>query len=79
MELVGRTDDLLGAMRGCDCAWEAAVPALQSGTWLAGLGYGEARIAGDYRGSRSIWAPGAAWCPLTCDRAPGSRRAAAQH
>ena len=59
-----RTDDLLGAIRECDCARAAAVPALESGTLPARSRPVEAQIAEDYRGLRSIWAPQPSWCPF---------------
>ena len=59
-----RTDDLLGAIRECDPAWEAPFSALESGLSPAGSRRGEAQIAANHRGLRPIWAPEAVPCPL---------------
>ena len=59
-----RTSDLLLVRRGRTAALEAAFSALESERRLARSRPRAARIAVDYRGLRSIWAPEAAWCPF---------------
>ena len=63
-----RTDDLLGAIRGAiGCSrqrmWLWAAESRPGGRCIR-----PRRIAVDYRGLRSIWAPGAVWCPFHSGR-----------
>ena len=81
-----RTGDLLIAKRGGTRSREAALAALSSGICPTRCERSQRRIAVDYRGCRSIWAPdafGAHWMPVslshvafTREEQPASRTSA---